>query len=217
MCLVSLLSYCIEQYTFYKFINYKNKNLTIKQKAYILSIRTSILLSLYSLYYTYIFTKCKFDIETYNSKLLTLDKTLHKNIVLFFTSYLIMDMLIGKYSYPQYMTNISGNIHHSVYICINYLIFKLNLQDIYILFYLEELPTVLLSIGQYNQVYRNDNLFGFVFFKTRILYHVFLLYKTYGISKVSSIISFLALLLHTHWFKTWFQKYFLKSNKSISK
>lgn len=212
MCFVLLLSYCTEQYIFYKLINYKNKNLTTKQKAYILSIRTSLLLTLYSLYYTRIFLyKSGSNINTYQSNLTSLDKLLHKNVILFFTSYLIMDISIGNLCYPQYMTSISGNIHHTIYIFINYLIFKLNLQYIYILFFLEELPTVLLSIGQFNHRYRNDNLFGFVFFKTRILYHVFLLYKTYGLSNISSFLSFLVLLLHTHWFKTWVQKYLLKN------
>jgi hypothetical protein len=212
MCLVLLSSYCAEQYFFYKIINYKNKNLTIKQKAFILSIRTSLLLTLYNLYYTYIFIfKSHSNINNYLLKLNSHDQLLHKNVILFFTSYLIMDMTIGNIHYPEYMTSISGNIHHSVYIFINYLIFKLGLQNIYILFFLEELPTVLLSIGQYNQKYRHDYLFGSTFFKTRILYHIFLFYKTYGISKLSSFLSFLVLLLHTYWFKTWVKKYLLKN------
>ncbi|NBO99354.1 MAG: hypothetical protein EBU90_04400 [Proteobacteria bacterium] len=77
---------------------------------------------------------------------------------------------------------------------------------------LEELPTVFLSIGSYNQRYRKDYTFGITFLLTRILFHAFLIYKTYqNGSLLVSGLALLVLTLHTYWFYGWLKKYYWKT------
>jgi len=198
---------CIDYYFHYKFINYIKKDLTKKQKAYILSIKSSLTLFLMGVYLNYYYLSSGFSQERFFTILEEKD-TLNfgKLIVLYFASYLLMDIWVGNKEYPEYMKSLSGNIHHTIYIGINLLSLYTGLYPLYLLHMMSELPTFLLSIGSFDSSLRNDNLFGITFFLTRIVYHAILTF-IFRENRVILGFSVAALGLHIYWFYGWYKKY----------
>jgi hypothetical protein len=196
--------FCIDYYYIYHYTVSK-RNLTQRQKAYIMSIKASVTLFLLSLYFNYKFMKSS-DIGPGDQFVLKLG-------VLNLISYFIMDCSIGYYKYHKYLCSLSGYFHHIIYIFISLLSLKLNMASFYILFFIEELPTMILSIGHFNSNLRSDNLFGITFFITRILYHCFLIFYTYKHSILFVILGLLSFGLHSYWFKNWLVKYYINKKK----
>jgi hypothetical protein len=208
-----LLFFCMEYYLHYKFINIIKPDLKEKQKAYILSIKSSLSMFLIGLYFNYHYFTSKFNEEHFFSILN--DKgslNFGKVIILYFTAYLIMDVYVGSTEYPKYMTTLSGNFHHGIYTVVNLISLYVGVYPLYLLHMLSELPTFLLSIGSFDNNLRNDNLFGITFFSTRILYHILL---TWMFRKHTLLLSLSlgALGLHLYWFSCWAKKYFFKTTQ----
>lgn len=199
---------CLNFFSHYKFINYVRRDLTIKQKAYILSIKNSITLFLFGLYFNYYYFLSDCNEQNY---LNILD---NKNLmgilaIIYFSAFLATDIYIGNKEYPEYMKTLSGNIHHFVYLIINVVSLYFNVYPIYILYMLSELPSFLMSIGSFNSELRNDDLFGATFFMTRIVYHIILVM----IFRKDSLLFYpgiCSLALHCYWFYNWFIKYGFK-------
>lgn len=215
---IILIFFCLEFFLHYKFVNTIRPDLTEKQKAYILSIKSSLSMFLIGLYFNYHYftSKCNETLffENLESKG---GMNFGKVIVLYFTAYLIMDLYLGHYDYRKYMDNLSGYFHHVIYSLINALSLYIGVFPVYMLHMLSELPTFIMSIGQFDPKFRNDNLFGATFFITRILYHIFLTW-TFRNNYMILTLSLASLGLHIYWFKGWFTKYFLKiDNKSNTK
>lgn len=189
---------------------------TTKQKAYYLSTLNSLVISLCSLYLNIQFFTSN-DIS-YNSLIIQV------LCISFFTSYLLCDILIGLFYYKQYIGILTGYIHHLIYICINILSIWLNSTLVYTLFLISEIPTIFLCIGNLNSKFRIDKLFGFLFFITRICYHIFLITLYYlpfdyfpmtkffnqdsFSQKLTTTLAMSILGLHLHWFSKWYTKYF---------
>lgn len=199
--------FCLEYFLHYKLINHVKPNLTTKQKAYILSIKSSLSMLLFGLYFNYHFIQSGFD-ETRFFDILENTDSLNfgKIIVLYFTSYLVMDILVGKTEYPEFMTSLSGNFHHIIYIVINLLSLYVGAYPIYLLYMLSEAPTLLLSLGTFDPKLRNDYLFGVTFFLTRIFYQILITWMFKKHTLVVAI-STAALALHIYWFSQWYKKY----------
>lgn len=207
---IILLLSCAEYLFHYKFINYINKDLTEKQKAYILSIKSSLLLFLIGIYFNYYYFTSGFNQETFVQTLQEHDcLNFGTLVILYFSAYLIMDIYIGNKEYPKYMKQISGNFHHAMYIIINLLALYTGLYPMYLLHMLSELPTFLLSMGSFDKELRNDNWFGITFFLTRIVYHSVLTY-IFRENNIMLGFSLATLGLHIYWFYGWFKKYGLK-------
>lgn len=210
-----LFTFCLDNYNTFKIVSQKNKEITQKQRAFILSLKSSILLFIFSLFFNYKLCNSNYDSESYMQNISNEDQIFSNIVIAFFTSYLISDITIGYFNYHKFMLPISGYIHHFSYLVLNIISCYINVFPIYILFLFEELPTILLSFGSYDENYRNDMTFGVVFFLTRILYHIFLLY----VFRNNFIVLFFGLLvlpLHLWWFKGWINKY-LKPLVSVKK
>lgn len=207
---IILIFFCLEFFLHYKFINTICPDLTEKQKAYILSIKSSLSMFLIGLYFNYHYFTSKCNETLYFENLESKGgMNFGKVIVLYFTAYLIMDLYIGHYDYRKYMDNLSGYFHHTIYSLINILSLYIGVFPVYFLNMLSELPTFIMSIGQFDQKFRNDYLFGLTFFLTRILYHIYLTWS-FRHNTLILCISLAAFCLHVYWFKGWFTKYFLK-------
>lgn len=214
--LIFILS-CIDYYFHYRFINYIKKDLTKKQKAYILSIKSSLTLFLIGVYFNYYYFSSRFSQEKFLNILEEKDSlNFGKFVVLYFTAYLLMDIWVGNNEYPEYMTSLSGNFHHTIYIGVSLLSLYTDLYPLFLLHMMSELPTFLLSIGSFDSSLRNDNLFGATFFLTRIVYHIIL--TTIFKLKSNMIFGFslASLGLHIYWFYGWFKKYGLKIFKQTT-
>lgn len=216
--LIFILS-CIDHYFHYTFINYINPSLVIKQKAYILSIKSSLTLFLIGIYLNYNYISNGFNLEMFSILPNMGELDFGKLVILYFASYLLMDIYIGNKEYPEYMNNLSGNIHHIIYIIINLVSLYTGLYPLYLLYMISELPTFFLSLGSFDSSLRNNNIFGVTFFITRIIYHSIL---TFMFRKHKIILGFslAALILHIYWFYNWYKKYgfkFIKNSKNTKK
>jgi hypothetical protein len=211
--------FCLEYYYYFKTIKASDPTLTEKQKAHIISIKNSFIMTISSIFYIYLFVNSNFDTNLNFNKD---NKIFGHLIILYFMAYLFMDLGIGIFEYPNYIELLSGYIHHPVYLIISSLAlyYDTNALFIFILAMFEELPTFLLSIGSFNKIFRNDSLFGITFFITRILFHaiLILLFRN-NENKLVFYISSLALILHLFWFKNWWTKYGKKlfNTKNVNK
>ena len=210
-----VILFCIDYFLIYKKTINENPKLTEKQRAHILSIKATLTLFLISCYFNYKFISANFNRNEYIISLTNDDNYILQLSVLQLISYFISDTVIGFYKYHKYMCNLSGYTHHIVYIFVSILAIKQNNMSYYLLFMIEELPTIFLSNGNYNKNLRSNNLFGFTFFCTRILYHIYLVW-IFRYNSMFLILGGLSLGLHSFWFKNWFKKYFLKS-ESVKK
>jgi hypothetical protein len=199
-----------------------NSRLTIKQKAYILSIKSSLVLFILSIYWNYLFAKCGFDFKKFNDTTCNDQKIMQQMTVIFLASYLVMDTYLGNKFYHQYMTSLSGYPHHIIYTIVCLVSLYTEWYSLFLLYFVAELPTFFLALGSFNKRYRNDNLFGFTFLLTRILYHIFLTYKLVnhvdfgvGTRSLLTVLASLILLVHCYWFKQWINKYLFKEPKSV--
>lgn len=207
---IILIFFCLEFFLHYKFVNTIRPDLTEKQKAYILSIKSSLSMCLIGLYFNYHYFTSNCNETLFFTNLESKGgMDFGKVIALYFTAYLIMDLYLGHYDYRKYMDNLSGYFHHTVYSFINILALYTGNFHVYFLHMLSELPTFIMAIGQFDTKFRNDNLFGATFFLTRILYHIFLTW-TFRHNTLILTLSLASLCLHLFWFKGWFTKYFLK-------
>jgi hypothetical protein len=188
------LIFCIDNCVTYTFAK-TNSKLSIKQKAHVLSIKSSLTMFLLGLFFAY---NHFFSYETSN--------TLGEISILCFTAYLISDISVGHNEYHKHLCSLAGYAHHLIYICINVLSIVTGNGSLYLLYMVEELPTLLLSLGRYNSKYRNDTLFGATFLLTRIIFHLCLTYTL----RSNTIVLYFALSvfpLHAYWFYRWVLMY----------
>lgn len=202
--------FCIDFFLIYRKTVNSNKKITEKQKAYILSIKASLTIFLLSLYFNYKFYLTNFNKDNYTLSLTNDDKCILHFGALQLISYFIMDISIGFLNYHKNMCNLAGYFHHIVYIFVSIYALKHDYTSYYLLYMIEELPTFFLSSGGYNKKLRFDNLFGLTFFSTRILYHIYLTWFVKS-NPLFLLLGCLSLVLHSFWFKNWYQKYFTLS------
>lgn len=204
--LLIFIFFCIDYYyVYYTSIN-KYKQLTERQKAYIMSIKSSVTLFLLSLF---------FNIKYFKTNEFTTSDIMVIHLgILNIIAYFFMDCVIGYKEYNKYLLSLSGYIHHIIYIVVSVICIKLNIIVPYILFLIEELPTLILSLGKFNNNLRSDRIFGITFFLTRIVYHIFLIIMTYRYHILIPILGTLALCVHTYWFKNWMNKYYINKKKT---
>lgn len=197
--------FCKRNKTIYgKIVN--KTTLTPKQQSYILSLNSSITLLCFGIYFNYVLARSNFDVKMY---VLNTNASVSMLSIVFFTSYLMSDMVIGHRHYHTFLCTLTGYPHHIVYLFINLLALSKGPEycSYYNLYMLAELPTTILGIGSLNANLRNDRLFGGSFFLTRILYHsllTFLLRRNTLVMRVALIV----LPVHIYWFKNWLKKYY---------
>jgi len=212
---ISCILFTYLQIKLFNYILYCFPFATTKQKAHILSCINSLIMSIYSIY---------INIKFFFNDFIAVGDTINIQILIlsFFTSYLLCDISIGVFYYKQYLGILTGYIHHFLYICINIYAILSNNTLIYSLYFVSEIPTFILCIGNLISTLRMDKIFGFTFLFTRIIYHSFLILIYYIPSHIFPnsvyfsndgliITTFLAssiLILHLHWFRNWFIKYF---------
>lgn len=209
--------FCYHNADLYLHVQNDNKQLSSKQKAYILSIKSAFTLLLVSLAFNVIFWNVGGDIHKYKLHFEENEgsKFWAQATVIYFTSHLVMDCILGKMYYSESMKSLSGYPHHIVYIMLNTIILAYGLEPEYLLFFLSELPTFLLSLGSFNKKYRSDSIFGATFLLTRILYHIYLTIRIRSSVMVTSF-CVLILCLHIFWFYKWVRSYIEKKKNSKS-
>ncbi|KAG0077835.1 hypothetical protein BGZ93_008538 [Podila epicladia] len=93
-------------------------------------------------------------------------------VTLLFASYLTMDIVVGLIYYPEQITFMSGYFHHALHLLMCAIAFHCNTIDNLVIFLLVEVPTSILALGFMFPRFRNDKLFGVLFFVIRIVIDV---------------------------------------------
>lgn len=181
---------------FYNIVS-NNYKLTEKQKSYILSFKNAVILSVLSLFFNYQFFL--------NNKFLP---QLSEAALIYFTSYLVSDLVIGRVEYPNKLNLLEGYVHHSVYTAINAYSLHTVYTPVYLLFLIAEIPTVVLGYSNLFDKPKNKQLYSNLFLLFRIIALVVLMFLTSEYKHIRYF-AFPALILHLYWYK--------KSIKSDSK
>lgn len=187
-----------------------NKKFRLKEKqlAYYTSTKVSFTLLIVGLISNIIFVHQGLNIDAY-FEFLQNQSDVIKIVILYFMSYLFFDITVGHIYYKKHIDLLSGYIHHVVYFFISMYALYTNNAPLYILYFIEELPTFILNIGSYNKKYKRNKTFGITFLLARILYHIFLVYHTYKI-KIILPFAIMSLGLHIYWWSNWLKKYAFK-------
>lgn len=182
---------------YYKMMSYIYRGrLTPRQETYLLSLKSSLLLSLCGIYFNGF--RFLYDEKT--------NVALAKMTVNMFNAYLITDLYLACTAYNTRIQLLEGYIHHSVYIFVNIFTIYTGYYVNYVNYMLLEVPTFFMGLGTLVPSLRHDNLFGSSFFLLRILYHSYLSFL-YRKETTLYYCSNLAFLLHAYWFKKWVEKY----------
>jgi hypothetical protein len=203
--LATLLSFfMLDQFIFYQLLNVGTHNqLSQKQKAYILSLKSSLTMFIGSIYSNYIFfIQCEGSMIDFIAK----ENFVNKLLTIFFISYLIVDMVIGTIYYKHHLCNLAGYPHHIVYIIVCLISLHQNSYQLFMLYMICELPTFILALGNYDEQYRQDTLFGITFFLTRIVHFMYISTFIFD-NTLYIIITFCILSVHIFWFYNWCKKY----------
>eukprot|EP00916_Digyalum_oweni_P007264 GHVL01012282.1.p1 GENE.GHVL01012282.1~~GHVL01012282.1.p1 ORF type:complete len:292 (+),score=71.24 GHVL01012282.1:92-877(+) len=189
-----------------------------KALSWLLSGITGFIMSIIgiiSIFYLYIILNNNYSL--YNIyKCIHSDPQLSRLTCIVFVSHCHMDILLGLKYYNKYIDILSGYIHHIIYTIIIYYALYYRCCLIFSLFALEEIPTVLLSIGNIHKPYRQDLVFGIIFLLLRIIYHIFICILVYISNPIIKyelyILIFGTLTMHIHWWTNWLTKY-IKNKK----
>ncbi|EGD82643.1 hypothetical protein PTSG_03301 [Salpingoeca rosetta] len=138
--------------------------------------------------------------------------------VTFFGVFLVVDLVLGVLFYRKYVDWLSGWLHHVLYLLLVWTLLEHNATGALMPPFLEEIPTALLGLGNMFPALRQDLLFGFTFFTTRILFHVWytvylvsfylglrrtLAYQDHPAMLASCVAVVAATLMHIVWFSSW--------------
>lgn len=182
---------------------------TAKQKSWLLSFFISAIIPIgtSSIVHAFVLDEANFD-PSNDSYTRTLSSV--------FVSFLAFDMIIGTVYYPSHIQALTGYIHHLIYIAVAIDFLRHNAIGAFATLGIMEVPTWVLAIGNISSSFRSDYLFGLTFFLTRIVYHLFLIYKLYIMFPDNTFYLYLLISFPVHfmWFRSWTRKYmFSKHSK----
>ncbi|KAJ3414110.1 hypothetical protein HDV05_007054 [Chytridiales sp. JEL 0842] len=127
----------------------------------------------------------------------------------FLIAYFTVDLIIGTMSYPSQIGIISGWFHHLGYGYCVFAILQRGQAGNFITFAsMLEVPTIVLALGHINKNWRQDLLFGMLFFLTRVVLHGWVVYYAYNLYTGSSfwIVPAIPYVLHIHWLYGWIKQ-----------
>ena len=176
--------------------------------AWVLSLISSGILSIYSLNHVYKYISYPLEYTYYYWSIET------DLMIWFYILYMILDLGIGFIFYRNEMDLMTGWLHHIYYIMFFVHVLRKDIAFMTNLIFLEEIPTLIMSIGKVIPYLRNDLLFGLSFLFTRIVYHSYLIYKVLkcNICYYLSVPLLIALGMHFYWFYKWCNNYIYKYN-----
>ncbi|KAI9208653.1 uncharacterized protein BJ171DRAFT_489587 [Polychytrium aggregatum] len=175
---------------------------TSKAKAWILTMVAALTMTLGSLPVLWDFFTQPHSAAAWAS----LDASLSRGLCAFFITYVIHDLVLGHFFYPEHMDPWSGYFHHTLYTFLVFNIVRYRISSLFSMVGIMELPTLIMSLGCINKSLRNDALFGGSYLATRILFHIYCIYHFYlsfipAGRPLGFIISVAVFPLHVMWFR----------------
>ncbi|KAI9022470.1 hypothetical protein DFJ74DRAFT_92183 [Hyaloraphidium curvatum] len=125
------------------------------------------------------------------------------HLVVLFQAYLLLDLSFGVIFYRSQMTVLNGYVHHCIYSFVALYAVATRLPTVFILFWFEELPMVLLAVGAMNPKVRVNKRYGSSYFVTRILWHAWLTADLFRENRTIGAIAAAILPLNAYWMYTW--------------
>lgn len=170
---------------------------TEKQLSWVLTLISSVVCSVSSLFPIYQFCKSGFDMHT-----LSLNTQHDIALVCFFQMYLVLDLTLGRRYYRHRITWVTGWLHHSLYLVLLTWFLKCRIPSFFVAASVLEIPTVILAIGAIRPLWRSDRLFAASFFSLRLVLHTWMirLLKHYHPIRPLWGIALAILPLHLYWF-----------------
>lgn len=186
---------------------------TVKQKAWIIMLVSSTVLSICGIFYV---ARAQY-FQLWTNEHIYAEDFLSRCIMLFFLSSNIMDLVLGVQYYPKFLDPLSTISHHIFYILFITTLLACHYSRGFILCFFMEIPTCLLAIGTIWERARSDALFGMSFLATRILYNIYLAYRLFCLSPEGVIwkICVSVLGLHLFWFSKWMKTYGYKALETL--
>lgn len=175
-----------------------------KQRAWIITLTISLILSFYGLYMFIKFIYNQFSIEfLLNYKLSYFEMLSHH----LFSSYLLLDLVIGLIDYPKQINLMTGWVHHIMYLIICYFYQNTRYSALIMLCYIVEIPTFILGLCKfYPQVDLLKHIFTNIFFIFRICglgsitIKCIMIGINYGIDYGVMLSLILSMCLNSYWF-----------------
>ncbi|KAJ1667957.1 hypothetical protein IW140_002391 [Coemansia sp. RSA 1813] len=168
-----------------------------KQLAWVLTFPTCVVVTIGSIKYIAFALANGFDV----TRIIYSDPF---SLVLlgFFCSYLVWDLILGHMYYRSTINLVTGYIHHTLFICMSVFAAKQGVSAIFCLLFYNELPTILLALGNLRKEWRCDKLFAITFFSTRIALHAMLIMEFFQHSELRFLwkLMFLVMPMHLYWF-----------------
>ncbi|KAG0252078.1 hypothetical protein BG011_007210 [Mortierella polycephala] len=93
-----------------------------------------------------------------------------QGLVIFFVAYLLTDLLIGLLHYREKISFFAGWFHHTLYIMFCFYTIQTGQSHIFASFFIIEVPTAIMGLGQLHKPLRSDMLFSASFICFRIVY-----------------------------------------------
>eukprot|EP00049_Salpingoeca_infusionum_P020304 m.363779 g.363779 ORF g.363779 m.363779 type:complete len:248 (+) comp24184_c0_seq1:207-950(+) len=143
--------------------------------------------------------------------------SIHRVAVLgahFFAVYLVLDLVFGYFFYREQIDFVSGYVHHTLYFVLIVVLLKQNSIVVLMTAMVEEIPTIVLSLGHLYPPWRSDLLFGCLFFLTRICFHAWYLaqltlawlYYDHPSTTIALVSCVAVFILHSWWFSKWLRR-----------
>jgi hypothetical protein len=133
------------------------------------------------------------------------DDQFSRTILIFFTSCNILDLILGIIYYKEFLYPLTTICHHIFFIFIVIIFLGTHTTRGFLITFVFELPTFLLSVGTVWPHLRSDLAFGVTFFATRICFHIVAIWRLawLGLDGLGWKVLCLPFLLHLHWFYKW--------------
>ena len=177
---------------------------TTKQQAWFIMLLSSFVLTITGFIYA---GSAELDSSQWTEEYMFGDDRISRTVLLFFTACNVMDLALGWFYYRDFLYPLTTICHHIFFIIAVSGFLGSHHTRGFLVTFVFELPTLILSVGTVWPALRNDMAFGVTFMLTRIIYHMLTIYRLaimhpYGIAW--KVLCF-PLLLHVFWITKWVQ------------
>ncbi|KAI8068427.1 hypothetical protein BC940DRAFT_299057 [Gongronella butleri] len=173
---------------------------TSRQRAYVLSLLSSLTTSIGSLPLVYEVVVQGVDVK--GLLLSPYNGDWSNRVTAFFMTFCFLDLAVGKAVYPDKIEWLTGWIHHLTYMALLTWVLSMGYASIFVTMCVLEIPTFFLALGSVYRPWRMDYVFASTFFLTRILFHAYMItsaFLSFGTHPIAFALSAF-FPVHCFWF-----------------
>ena len=188
-----------------------------KQRAWLLQLITAFISSIIALPSTFLLLFYIGNKEVWYS-LQGDDVFGARFLCIFFLVQCLLDIIIGLAEYREHLPLPTSWIHHAVYLRLMTWVLGLKSCGTFASAAINELPSVLLSLGNVDKSLRTDLVFGIVYFATRVSYtfYIFILHIVWETNSFYfKFVMGFVFIVHVGWFIQWRKSYLRNLNKNL--